>query len=208
MIARRLHQGYGNGRATTGRPYCLGDKMKTLILNGSPRVKGDTVSLVDRLTRDLQGEYKIVNAYRSDISACIDCRFCWENPGCAIRDGMGKVYAYIEECDNIVIASPVYFSELTGKLLDVGSRLQTYYCSRFFRRTEPDIKPKKGGIILVGGGDGSMERACETARILLHQMNCKDIFPAVASHNTNRIPAIEDAACVEQIAALAEFFNG
>jgi hypothetical protein len=33
---------------------------KTLILNGSPRVKGDTVSLIDVVTKNLDGEYKIV----------------------------------------------------------------------------------------------------------------------------------------------------
>jgi len=47
---------------------------------------------------------------------------------------MQEIYKYIEECDNILIASPLYFSELTGKLLVVGSRLQTYFCARFFRK--------------------------------------------------------------------------
>lgn len=46
--------------------------MKTLILNGSPRVNGDTESLVRIMTNNLKGEYKIVNAYRCDISPCID----------------------------------------------------------------------------------------------------------------------------------------
>ena len=37
---------------------------------------------------------------------------------------------------------------IVGKLLDVGNRLQTYFCARFFRKEEPIIKPKKGAIIL------------------------------------------------------------
>ena len=90
--------------------------MKTLILNGSPRVHGDTVSLINELTKSLDGEYRIVDAYRSNISPCLDCRFCWENSGCAIKDEMQEIYSYIEDCDNIVIASPIYFSELTGKM--------------------------------------------------------------------------------------------
>ena len=102
--------------------------MKTLILNGSPRVHGDTVSLINLLIKSLYGEYLVVDAYKSNISPCRDCRYCWENPGCAIKDEMQVIYSYIEDCDNIVIASPLYFSELTGKLLDLGSRLQTYFC--------------------------------------------------------------------------------
>ena len=99
--------------------------MKTLIINGSPRVNGDTVRLINIFKEKINGEYMTVDAYRCKASPCIDCRFCWENSGCAIDDELQQIYAYIQECDNILIASPIYFSELTGKLLDVGSRLQT-----------------------------------------------------------------------------------
>ena len=114
--------------------------MKTLILNGSPRINGDTSSLIKKFTEKKIDEYKIVDAYRCNISACLDCRNCWKNNGCSINDEMQEIYKYIQECDNILIASPLYFSELTGKLLDVGSRLQTYFCARFFRNEEPIAK--------------------------------------------------------------------
>lgn len=182
--------------------------MKTLILNGSPRPNGDTVGLIRKLTERLSGEYKVVDAYRCDISPCVDCRYCKENSGCAIDDGMREVYDYIQECDNIVIASPVYFSELTGKLLDVASRLQTYFCARFFRKETPVAKPKRGAVVLVGGGDGSIDKAYGTARTLLHMMNCHDIHELVFSHNTDKIPAIEDENAVAGIDSILEFFGG
>ena len=111
--------------------------MKTLIINGSPRINGDTASLLDVIKEKIEGEYRVVDAYRCSISPCLDCRFCWKNNGCAINDEMQEIYDYIQICDNILIASPIYFSELTGKLLDVGSRLQTYFCARFFRKEKP-----------------------------------------------------------------------
>ncbi len=70
---------------------------------------------------------------------------------------MQEIYEYIPICDNILIASPIYFSELTGKLLDFGSRLQTYFCAGFFRNEQVIQKGKKGAVILVGGGDGNMD---------------------------------------------------
>lgn len=182
--------------------------MKTLILNGSPRQNGDTVSLIRKLTGELEGEYKIVDAYRCNIAPCIDCRYCWKNPGCAVNDEMQEVYRYIEECDNILIASPIYFSELTGKLLDVGSRFQTYFCAKFFRKTEAVAKAKKGAVILVGGGDGRMDKAYETACTLLHHANCRDIHAGVYCHNTNQVRAVEDAKTVEGVESIARFFNG
>ena len=181
--------------------------MKTLILNGSPRPAGDTVSLIRHLTGLLEGEYKVVDAYRSNISPCLDCRYCWKNPGCAIKDEMQEVYGYIEECDNVVIASPIYFSELTGKMLDLASRLQTYFCAQFFRKEKSAIRPKRGAVILVGGGDGRIEKPYETACVLLHHMNCRDIFDVVSSFNTNVIPAIEDEKAVEGVRRIAEFLN-
>lgn len=166
--------------------------MKTLILNGSPRKKGDTVSLINRMTEHIQGDYMIVNAYDADVSPCMDCRYCRENRGCAIQDEMQVIYPYIQECDNILIASPIYFSELTGKLLDVGSRLQTYFCARFFRNEDCISKEKRGAVVLVGGGDGNMEKAYDTACTLLRHMNCTEIYPLVSCHDTNRKAAIEN----------------
>ncbi|MBR6772081.1 MAG: flavodoxin family protein [Clostridia bacterium] len=181
--------------------------MKTLIINGSPRPNGDTAKLVSRLAGKLSGEVKIIDAYRSNISPCVDCRFCWTHEGCAVNDEMQAVYEYIKTCDCIVIASPVYFSELTGKTLDFGSRLQTYFCSRFFRKADPAIRTKKGGIILVGGGDGSLSKAEDTAKVLLAHMNCRELFPTVSYHNTNLSPAADDAQTLEKTDRFAAFLN-
>lgn len=180
--------------------------MKTLILNGSPRINGDTSSLIKKFTEKKIDEYKIVDAYRCNISACLDCRNCWKNSGCSINDEMQEIYKYIQECDNILIASPLYFSELTGKLLDVGSRLQTYFCARFFRNEEPIAKSKKGAVILVGGGDGHIDKAYSTACTLLHHMNCGDIHEVVYSHNTNTRPAINDKNTLMGLNSIYDFF--
>ena len=181
--------------------------MKTLILNGSPRENGDTASLIRELKKKLPGEIRTVDAYRCSISPCVDCRYCWEHSGCAIKDEMQEVYDCIQECDNILIASPVYFSELTGKLLDLGSRLQTYYCAAAFRKEKPVPKEKKGAVILVGGGDGRMDKAYGTACVLLRHMNCQAIHDLVCSHNTNVTPAANDANALRGIESIIGFFT-
>lgn len=181
--------------------------MKTLILNGSPRRNGDTVSLINKLTEHLNGEYKIVDAYCSDISACVDCRYCWSNDGCSINDKMTEIYDYIVDCDNVVIASPIYFSLPTGKLLDICSRFQTYFAAKHFRNQAPSVKPKKGAVILVGGGDGNPENAYATACTILHHINVKEIHPLVGSFNTNELSATEDEAAISGIANIINYLN-
>lgn len=173
--------------------------MKTLIFNGSPRPHGDTASLLDFFTDRLGGEIKQVNAYNSGIHPCTDCRYCWKHPGCVIQDGMQEVYPWIIDCDHIVIASPIYFSELTGPLLSVLSRVQTLYCAHAFRGEEKTLSGKYGQILLVGGGDGGMERAQASARVLLRQMGVDHMLPTVSFHNTNHCSALEDAAVRQQL---------
>ncbi len=182
--------------------------MKTLIINGSPRKNGDTASLINEFLNHYNGEYMLVNAYSADISPCVDCRYCWNHNGCAINDEMTAVYEYIQDCDNILVASPIYFSEITGKTLDVGSRLQTYFCARFFRKADPIAKPKRGAVILVGGGDGHLDKAFGTAQTLLHHMNSYDIHPLVYAHDTNTAPATDDKDCVAGVLSIADYFHG
>ena len=95
----------------------------------------------------------------------------------------------------------------TASLLDVGSRLQTYFCAKFFRKEKPIAKSKRGAVVLVGGGDGNMKKPYETACTLLHHMNCYNIHEVVFSHNTNVRPAIEDEQVLNGIHSIIEFFN-
>lgn len=178
--------------------------MKTLIINGSPRKSGDTVFLINELKKQISGEVKIVNTYYTEIKPCNDCRYCWEHDKCAMNDEMQVVFEYINTADNIIIASPIYFSELTGSLLNFASRLQYLYVSRNFRKIEAlENKQRNGFVILVGGGDGKMDKALSTAKCLLSQMGAIYVDSAV-SHNTNKIPASKDLATIKKIKQIAE----
>ena len=167
--------------------------MNTLMFNGSPRKNGETVHMIGELKKHLHGDVRIVHAYSKDLHPCVDCRYCWTESGCAQTDGMQEVYRNIEAADHIVIASPIYFSEITGQLLAVLSRLQTYYCAKAFRKDAPFEKEKIGAVLLNGGGDGSAERATATARTLLHQMGVVTILPEVLFHEANTSHATERA---------------
>lgn len=180
--------------------------MKTLIFNGSPRKNGDTAFLIDQLKNSLLGEVKVVCSYRSEIQPCSDCRYCWKSVGCCIDDGMQQVYGDIKEADGIVIASPLYFSELTGSLLSLFSRLQTFYASKRFLKIQQLEKPKIGALILCGGGDGDPGKAEKTARTLFGLMNAKNCR-AVYSLKTDVMPSRNDAEAIRQIKSLAKYFN-
>ncbi|MDR3278313.1 MAG: NAD(P)H-dependent oxidoreductase, partial [Oscillospiraceae bacterium] len=87
----------------------------TLIINGSPRVNGDTAALICELRRHLNGEVAELSAYRAKLAPCVDCRSCWVQKGCVVEDDMRVIYG--DAFDNVVLASPVYYSTLPGPVL-------------------------------------------------------------------------------------------
>ena len=171
---------------------------KILILNGSPRPRGDTQALIDAFLSGLSpdDECRVVSC-RDKISPCLDCRYCHTHDGCAIRDGMDEIYAYLAVCDVVVLASPVWFSALSGPALDLSSRLQTYFAAKYLRRESIAIKPKRGVILLCGGQAGTEKNAVESARIILSLVNVKkEDITVVTSMDTDRVAAKDDTeAC-------------
>lgn len=181
---------------------------KTLILNGSPRRAGDTAALLGRLIPMLEGEVRQVNAYYDDINPCIDCRACQKSPGCARKDGMTAVYDAMGECDNILVASPVYFRNLTPPMLHILSRMQVNYAAAHFHGRDLRGGLKRGALLLVGGGSGRPDLAQITANILLHQMNAWDLHAPVLYLDTDRRPAAQAHELERDLRSIAMFFNG
>lgn len=181
--------------------------MKTLIFNGSPRKDGDTAALIRAFASALPAAPEIVDAYTIHVTGCLDCRACTTRFHCAVEDDMSSIYRAILASDCIVIASPIYYSLLTGRLLDVLSRLQPGYYAR--QRGEPGFhtRPRRGGILLAGGGDGSPDPAIRAAKTLLHAMGATSIEPPVASLRTNTLPAAQDKAAIESAKRLARVLS-
>lgn len=177
--------------------------MKTLILAGSPRPDGDSMALVGALRETLAGEVDLLRCYTSGIGPCVDCRYCWTHPGCAIDDPMQALHMAIDTYDNIVVASPIYTSSLTPPLLGVVSRLQVYYAASHFRGERLVHRPKRGALLLCGGGDGSAEPAIATAEYIFRHFRARCVA-SVISHNTNTVPARDDKAALAAARAAGE----
>ncbi len=180
--------------------------MKTLIINASPRKNGNTAFLVNELKRNLKGEIAEISAYYDGIAPCIACDYCRQNAQCSIRDKMDAIYA--DDFDNVVIASPVHMSNLSGPLVSISSRLQVYYNSKRFLNNKINPRKKEGILILTGGGDGSAECAVKSAEIMFRLLNA--VHPVqnnVFSLNTDKLPAYQDNEAIKKINEIAERIN-
>jgi multimeric flavodoxin WrbA len=181
--------------------------MKTLIINGSPKKKGDTTALIDEFTKYLNGEVKVLSCF-SNISPCNDCRYCWANSGCSIDDEMQEIYPFLDECDNVVLASPIWFSSLSGPLLNIVSRIQTLFAAIYFRREQKSTKQKNGVILMVGAENGTEVMPTQNALTIMKFMNVRrPCVATVYSLDTNNVPVTKDEIAIKNAHEAALLLN-
>lgn len=179
--------------------------MKTLIINGSTRRGGNTDTLVAEFTRHLEGEYMTVTV-ADNIAPCRNCGYCKIRSGCAISDRMDEIYRYFDECDNLVIASPVWFMSLTGTVIDIASRFQTYWEAVHSR--DVSLTEKNGVIILTGGMTGTEASAEKAAKAIFKTAGVR--LPPIAvvkSMDTDTVPAAEDKKALADAENAARMLN-
>lgn len=99
-----------------------------VILNGSPRKTGNTVKLVRAFADGAESAGNSVKEFYLDGMDIHGCKGCFgghsssEHP-CVQCDGMDEIYAAVRNCDVIVLASPLYYWNLSGQLRTAIDRL-------------------------------------------------------------------------------------
>lgn len=126
---------------------------KIVILNGSPRAKGNTAGLIDAFAKGAeQAGHEIVrfDLQRMDIHPCLGCLGGGKNPHspCVQKDGMAKIYPHYETADVLVFASPMYYWSITAQLKAAIDRL--------FAVTEkdPEYRTPKQHCVLLMAAEG------------------------------------------------------
>lgn len=105
--------------------------MKVLMINGSPHKEGNTyIALheMEKIFRENDVETEIVHVGNKAIRGCVACYSCMKTGKCVIDDLVNEVAPKFEECDGLVIGSPVYYASANGTLISFLDRL--FYSSR------------------------------------------------------------------------------
>lgn len=163
--------------------------MKTLVLFGSARQKGNTKDLLNAFLENLDGEIEFIDAYKTHVEPCRDCRYCWHTRGCSIKDGMQEIYKKVDEADNIVLASPVYFHSVPGPMKILIDRFQVYWAGNV-RKDHPEENTKKGVILMVGGAPPFEDQfdACEAVLKTVLKDFAAECVGVIAYPHTDKNP--------------------
>lgn len=102
------------------------------MINGSPHAKGNTYTALHEMEKIFAEEgigTEIVHVGNKDIRGCIACQSCHEKGKCVFEDLVNETASKFEECDGLVVASPVYYASANGTLISFLDRL--FYSTRF-----------------------------------------------------------------------------
>ena len=106
--------------------------MKVLILNGSPRVDGNTTIAVNEMVKVFESEgieTQIMQIGSQAIRGCIACGSCAKNGKCVFDDVVNEAAQIFEKADGLVVASPVYYASANATLIACLDRL--FYSTGF-----------------------------------------------------------------------------
>ena len=101
---------------------------KIVILNGSPRVHGNTAALAEAFAHGAKEAGHTVVEFqlsKMNIHGCLGCfgghseREC----PCVQKDDMNEIYPAVKESDIVVLASPLYYWNLSGQMRTAIDRL-------------------------------------------------------------------------------------
>ena len=96
--------------------------MKVIGFNGSPRKKGNTQILLNKVFAELEQEgieTELVQLGGKKIKGCASCYKCFQNQDkrCSVdNDVLNEYLEKMLEADGILLGSPVYFSNMTAEL--------------------------------------------------------------------------------------------
>ena len=130
--------------------------MKVLLINGSPHANGSTYTALKEVadTLNIEGiETEIVQVGHLDIRGCIGCGTCFKTKQCVFNDIVEEMKVKFEECDGLVIGSPVYYSSPNGTLLSLLDRM-------FYSSMKIDKRMKVGASVVScrrGGNSSSFD---------------------------------------------------
>ena len=109
--------------------------MKVLLINGSPKANGNTARAISELESVFKAneiDTEIIHIGNKDIRGCTACLSCYKGGKCVIDDVVNEVARKFEECDGMVVASPVYYASANGTLISFLDRL--FYSTSFDKR--------------------------------------------------------------------------
>ena len=151
--------------------------MKVLLINGSPKVKGNTAFALEQMAEVFSAEgveTELIQVGSQQIRGCTGCGACYKNGKCVFDDLVNEVGDKLKDADGIIVGSPVYYASPNGTLISFLDRL--FYSAHY------DLRMKVGASVVVARRGG-----CSAAKDVLDKYFTISQMPLASSCYWNMI---------------------
>lgn len=159
--------------------------MKVLLINGSPRKKGNTFLALSEVAKTLEAqgiEAEIVQIGNKPVRGCIACGQCQMKQlnRCVFDDDIcNRISEKLDTADALIVGSPVYYGQPNGSVLSLIQRM--------FFSAGAKVQNKPAAAVCVCRRGGATA-AFETMNLPFQMMN----MPVVTSQYWNIVYGREE----------------
>ena len=126
--------------------------MLVLGLQGSPRKKGNTNFLLTTFMKAAEKEgahTHVVDVTRKNIIPCKEYVVCEKKGFCPIDDDVkDEIYPLLRQAEVVVVATPIFFYNMTAQLKAVVDRCQTFWARKYLLKLKDPAADMRRGFLL------------------------------------------------------------
>ena len=136
--------------------------MRVVSLLGSPRPRGNSAFLADRFCRTVEplgAEIQTFALNKLNYRGCQACMTCKTKlDRCVLKDDLTQVLDAIRDADVLVMASPIYYGEVSSQMKAFIDRTFSYLVPDFDTNPNPSrLAPGKKLVMILAQGDPGEE---------------------------------------------------
>jgi multimeric flavodoxin WrbA len=159
--------------------------MKVIAINGSPRKKWNTATLLEKALEGANSEgseVELIHLYDLNFKGCTSCFSCKLKGGksygkCAMKDELTPVLEKLKDADAVILGSPIYLGNSTGEMRSFMERYVFPYLT--YSDNLPSLYPKNtpvGFIYTMGVKEEYLDMLGLRKTIELNENFTKRIF--------------------------------
>lgn len=131
--------------------------MNVVSLLGSPRSKGNSTAIANRILETAAkggAKTRSFELNRLNYRGCQACYACKKGSDeCVVQDDLAEVLAAVREADIVVLASPVYYGDITAQLKGFFDRTFSYLAPDYLTNAQPSrLAPGKKLVFVLSQG--------------------------------------------------------
>jgi multimeric flavodoxin WrbA len=159
--------------------------MKITNVIGSPRSTGNSATIARVLLDSLQtsgAEVRTVELNKLNYRGCQGCMACkTSSDQCVVKDDLSEVLEEIRVSDVVLIASPVYFGDITAQMKGLIDRCYSYFSPDYKTNPHPSrlAAGKKLIFILAQGNpdQNAFEDIVTKYTRIFGRLGFTDVYP-------------------------------